>query len=345
MPRKKRSEPQRPVRALYPPTTIEQDTRHLPARANVLGTVELLERIFSHLSQTDLILNIQGVCHLWKDIIANIPETYLNKVPPVAPGRNPAQQFNPLLFKHFRALYGVTREPARHNRTPRTAKLNVSEYCARAGRTYFDNSNYYKIGCFAGCEHHVHGMSISITAEDTAEHRKFTRANASWRRMQLASPPITKVRRQERYSEEYQMVTVPEGVRMGQLYDLIVYGGLVGNKKEDRVGMDIEWTSRPRRSRKQADEELRRLMDSYLDDIDAYGLEESPDYYSLDEDDSDDSDDDNKRLPKVAVDEIHITRRYLRLYPADVRMHSLAHVAGRRLLCSGIQERELILKP
>lgn len=343
MPRKKKSEPQRPVRVLYPPTTLQQDTRHLPARANVLGTVELLERIFSDVSQADLILNIQGVCHLWKAIVANIPETYLEKVPPVPPGRNPAQQLNPLLFKHFRAIYGVTKEL--YSRTPRRAQLAVSERCDDPGRDWFDKSKYYKIGCVAGCVHHVHGMSISLTAKDPAEHRKFTRANASWRRMQLASPPITTVRCQERYSEEYKTVTVPEGVRMGALYDLIVYGGLVGNKKDDPMGMDIEWTSRPRRSRKQVDAEERRLrQEVYVDDIDAYGLEDPPGYYSMDADDGDEDEDDRRR-PKVAVDEVHITRRYVRYYPADVRRNSMAHVAGRRLLCSGIQERELILTP
>ena len=140
-------------------------------------------------------------------------------------------------------------------------------------------------------------------------------------------------------------MTVPEGVRMGALYDLIVYGGLVGNKKDDPMGMDIEWTSRPRRSRKQVDAEERRLrQEVYVDDIDAYGLEDPPGYYSMDADDGDEDEDDRRR-PKVAVDEVHITRRYVRYYPADVRRNSMAHVAGRRLLCSGIQERELILTP
>ncbi|KAJ3496993.1 hypothetical protein NLG97_g2240 [Lecanicillium saksenae] len=150
---------QQPSRPLYPPTDIEQDTRNIAARTTVLTTVDTLLVIFSHLPQSCLILDVQGTCQLWKEIVRRMPETFLENVPNVLPNEpswpayaagyphlaayhgkadgvsppwiqrfhpetafTPSRWFNPILFHHFSCLYGV---PDVRNARRRKAFLNL----------------------------------------------------------------------------------------------------------------------------------------------------------------------------------------------------------------------------
>jgi hypothetical protein len=83
-------------------------------------------------------------------------------------------------------------------------------------------------------QHWLPDMTIAKTHGTRAVHEAFARRGASWRRMQISSPPI----RQLQYSSDgsdssgvTETVTFEDGLRMGQLYDLVVE--IVTQRKPD----------------------------------------------------------------------------------------------------------------
>lgn len=213
-------------------------------RASVLNTVELLENIFVNCSQPDLILRIQRVCRLWHAIAITIPQTFLNtRVPPFDP--NPDTSLHDRLYKSFRAQQRFPSWGTVPETQPLARNLNpLLEYHFGALFTPNQKSGSIFLDLARGCSESLYArgswyevaqpletklaqMTIARNESTSKVHRAFARPSASWRRMQLCTPPITSlmyVRGPYHLDGPVQTVAFPDGLRMGDLYDLVIEG-------------------------------------------------------------------------------------------------------------------------
>lgn len=216
-----------------PRRKIVADGRDIAARTEVLSTMELLETILGHVDMTTVLL-AQLVSTRWRSIIQSslLLQRQLFFVPALSvPGTStkchaPSMEtptHNPLLKKYFGCLY-----------TP----LNTMEDGLGGswrGRISED-TNYLRTGKLMGM-----GMAgVAGRIAGTGKPTSFLRVGASWRRMLVSQPPPQRLEyihvldgrsrfnydRQgpwssQRMAKQYKTVSLPEGLTMGQLYDLV----------------------------------------------------------------------------------------------------------------------------
>ena len=175
----------------------------IPARDSVLATPELLDLILTYLPVPFCLSSAQRVCRTWHAIIARFSRTYLGSLRSSSAPR----VMNPVLMQHFAPIFAFS--PAVYMMT-----------CYSAGP-----------GLLA--------MTIAQTNGTRAVHEAFARRGASWRRMQLCAPPLRQLRFRDGQHRE-QVVAMPDGVRMGALYDLVVAVALKSHPW-GRYSVRVDW--------------------------------------------------------------------------------------------------------
>ncbi|KAJ6785417.1 hypothetical protein PWT90_06643 [Aphanocladium album] len=335
---RKKSSKRQSLKTLYPPTDIKQDTRSIPARTTVLGTADILLEIFSQLPQSSLILNVQGTCHLWRAIVCRMPETFLENVPNlnVQPNKSswstciagyphltayaheseedspswhqqfhpetiftPSRWFNPILFHHFPCIYGI---PDATDARRREARLDLD--------SCYNSPDRAQLACMT--PYHLPGVGEFRQA--------FKRPKASWRQMQLAAPPITKLR-YTRPDGSRDDVYCPEGIRMGAFYDLVIDYGIceVSNPKYNIL--HITW----------AQEVPTQEHDSYHTSF----AESSRQGDSMV----------NASIPIMGLDEVHVTRTIGMIPGRGRKWQTFADITRRRLVTDHLIAVEPIIRP
>ncbi|KAF4470741.1 F-box-like domain-containing [Fusarium albosuccineum] len=191
-------------------------------RDQVFGTFDLLECILSHLDMQTLLL-AQRVCQEWHHVILRSP--YLQQqlffqprhIKPDDSDAELERNKNPLLQRHFHQLFEDT-ESLPHTKS--YFRLRPSVLASP-------------------------GMSIRDMREDRKRHMAFTRSGASWRNMLITQPAITSIiyimdSNDHRDWRWPQIVEFPEGLRMGQFYDLI-FSAIWTRAKDSYRGASIKW--------------------------------------------------------------------------------------------------------
>lgn len=165
-----------------------------------------------------------------------MPKAYIDSVPPPIRNPNPGvvlRQFNPLLLKHFSALL-----------TPNQDRGTTSQSIHEAYRQYLLVSYPWRVEGANGA-----GLQTMSITKNGQLQMIFARPNASWRRMQLATPPVTMLcysteRNGENPTQEQQppqMIACPQGLRMGDFYDVAIQG-VVCNMAASKCGVvDMAW--------------------------------------------------------------------------------------------------------
>lgn len=143
------------------------ESREIPARTEVLNTVELLENIFQRCSQADLLLNIQRVCPTWQIVAVAMPQTFLDRVLPLDPNKSSLRHSNPLLKRHFNALYTA-------NKAGGAILIDLVRLCIQE-KPY---TKYFWQQPSAR-EYRLPVMGIALDDSSSARHRAYARSNAS----------------------------------------------------------------------------------------------------------------------------------------------------------------------
>lgn len=316
-------------------STADSSAAPLPSRsatASVLSTVELLEIILEDCSQVDLLVRIQRVCQHWKSVVEQMPLAYIDSVPPPVRNPNPGvvfRQFNPLLLKHFSALL----TPNQHDGT-------TLQSIREAYREYLLLSYPWRT------EGHGTGLQSLTIAKNGQMHSIFAWPNASWRRMQLATPPVTMLfyRNEDSKDARPQMISCPQGLRMGDLYDVAIQG-VVCNMAGWKCGVvDIAWYTSEERPEIQCGRT--HHIEQYVHSPSEYArrfppAEDVNDDASNSDDDTSDSDVPNEeaRIPvkEDVWDTIYIItastayRNPDKLF--DIRLSTYVEALKRKLLC------------
>ncbi|OAQ64519.1 F-box-like domain-containing protein [Pochonia chlamydosporia 170] len=194
---KKKSREPIPTVATPPPPPLT------PAQNEALSTLVIVTAILKNLDDSHLLSSMQRVCRLWKEVATDLvqPHFSLHEAERVADKEPHSISPNTLLAQHFHALLSNITEPRR---------ISMETVFYRGG--YVDRSAL--------------GMSIANTSCGKIQHKAFIRQGASWRNMLVSSPPIFEVEfvadRTAHSPPRDEIVCIPEGLRMGQLYDLVV---------------------------------------------------------------------------------------------------------------------------
>lgn len=212
---------------------VPLESSMIRARTSVLNTVELLETIFQHCTQADLIVNIQRVCRKWHAVAVTMPQTFLDKVPPLDLAVSSLRQPNPLLRWHFSALYKA-------NEASGPLFMHLFRLCTEK---YSYKKQYWQQPREG--EFKLSQMGIALHESSSAKHRAFANPNASWRKMQLCTPPITTLvyRRDGDGDKDAQKVSFPDGLRMGDLYDLAIEGIVCDLSSKSYGKLKLVWWS------------------------------------------------------------------------------------------------------
>lgn len=299
---------------------------------HVFDILELREQIFRCVGQRDLIVNVQRTCRRWRDTVLTLPETYLNTVPAVPAPKDDdhqpqLQQFNPLLLHHFRPFF-----PARN------AELN---YYIKEAVCLDLAKGFYESLCPLPTPNHRNLFTMSI-AQRGDVHRAFARPGASWRRMQLASPPI-KTLHYTGSSDKKKTVYCDDGLRMGPLYDLLIEGGVTDISSDSYKLMYISWAN----TEQAAKDEQRWSSDAEEE-------EEEEDlewwlYTGLSDDEVN-----LKRMQQEGiygnVEEVTLVKSYGQLHPfyrkhKSYVMEIWMNANKKRLMRDGRNEMEFIVRP
>lgn len=308
----------------------------MAASSLVLSIVELLEQIFHHVPQHDLILNVQGTCRRWRDIVLTLPDSYLDNVPDVLPTdvtkRPPPQQFNPLLLKHFRPFFPYHK-----------AGLDyfIEESCRLhlAKEYYPEEPRGPRLPAIPPNTRHLCSMSIASRGD---KHRAFARPSASWRKMQLASPPITTLR-YTRPDGSTEIAECPDGLRMGPLYDLLIEGG-VGDISSHRYAVvEISWAIKYQINPDELPHEEYELSDDENPDSMAQFFDTREEYRRAMHDMRWDS-------FEGRIEEIHLVKSY-NDYNTNKRKHKhygleiAMNTSKQKLMCDGWNQTDFIVRP
>jgi hypothetical protein len=246
----------------------------LPARDAVFATAELLELILLLLDSRTLLVSAQRVCTSWRDVIGGsfrlqnvlfLREPRAHLTPSLEPSAAPEQrQFHPLLQAAFGPLF----------REGLDASGSAYQSQAQAKQ-----QRYWMFGMDGMVAMH---LPIADTSSRHSKHKAFVRRGASWRNMHVCQPPIHRVgyirqrpaailqdqkqhpqsqnqhrqsfsstssagsgqQQQQQPHQKSQILTFPEGLRMGQFYDLLdgIVWGSSGRGGTDR-GRHYAWVS------------------------------------------------------------------------------------------------------
>jgi len=202
-----------------------------------LTTPELLEAILGNLDMVTLLVSAQRVCRQWRAVISTPAlQRYLfleqNDAAKSTPKRHEGHLLmkqNPLLKKLFPSIFQTIDVPRRTLPT-----------------------------CTGFLTLLLGGCPLADRRDEYKRHHAFARKDASWRRMQVAQPPLrrvgyTEVSRLEEEdgmpadSESFRTLVFPEGLRMGELWDLLFMtiwdncSRYDGSPYEDGPGLLILW--------------------------------------------------------------------------------------------------------
>lgn len=216
-----------------------------PTTDKALATHELLELILSHVDAPTLLVSCQRVCTRWQGMIVQSP--LLQQVLFLKPStRRPAvdcpcdggpyaQVLNPFLWRHFRALF---------HSAPGVPGSDDGPRCEKCGNmTGFGSWDLAALRP-GSLSRGKDKLSFADAGRDRWRQKAFMRAGASWRRMLITQPPILEAQhwtewRGDRFiapslgvRETVSTAEFPEGLRMGQLYDL-VFSVLFAQRIED----------------------------------------------------------------------------------------------------------------
>ncbi|KAM0543647.1 hypothetical protein ACHAO7_009269 [Fusarium culmorum] len=161
------------------------------AMRQVLGCYEIFHLICTFVDMPTL-LHAQLVSKHWHDMISTSPLLQQNLFlkPRLSANIEQPSTVNPLLLKHFEAIL--------------------------KGRESYNEEMWHHSPA-------VSRMSIANMKNGRKVHKAFIRYDASWRRMLVAQPPITSIgyMRKVNGDEDLRLLPFPEGLRMGDLYDMV----------------------------------------------------------------------------------------------------------------------------
>lgn len=181
----------------------------------VISTPELFESIMENLDMATILTSVQRVCKDWKrriDASSSI-QTLIYLRPDNGDGLFGSCKVNPLLLKHFGPIL----------------QRKADDFIGLEPRLRFRcERGYLDIRTLESMH-----LSIAAMGHGRIKHERFVRKEASWRRMLVSQPPPRAVAsinfgdngRWERRSTDTPVTinTLPEGLRMGQLWDTVYH--------------------------------------------------------------------------------------------------------------------------
>ncbi|POR38149.1 Uncharacterized protein TPAR_01665 [Tolypocladium paradoxum] len=227
----------------------------------VLNLPELLEAILLHVDMTTLLVSVSRVNRSWNAVVSTSPALqqalYFRPVPsdgraevmwdPMSEAEDSARPaLNPLLvakfgscFFDFGPTYGYGRRAESFYTMPWTRKHHRTMKVSRGP----NRPGYYQVG-----------RPIALYSRDVRkailDRQRFTRCGASWRRMLVSQPPPPYLG--YLWWETPDVVAGPEtmytalaspdtgdGVRMGELYDLVQYHA--GHHEANSLLFRVTW--------------------------------------------------------------------------------------------------------
>ncbi|KAK4449809.1 hypothetical protein QBC34DRAFT_83419 [Podospora aff. communis PSN243] len=191
----------------------------------VFGVFELAEKIFQHVDGRTLLTSVQRVHSKLRDVVVNssalrrklffephnLEQERLMSFPKASPLAS-------------RRLPGLTYHP--HHSAAEGGSLQ------RGRRSYLGSAISYV--SLNGVGSRLSGPSMLLGHVDTCSRERFTRKDASWRKMQFSQPAVRKVNRSDWSSNSRRAKTVefPTGLTMGELFDVLF---LILHKTRDGV--------------------------------------------------------------------------------------------------------------
>ncbi|OAQ98101.1 hypothetical protein LLEC1_00785 [Akanthomyces lecanii] len=167
------------------------------AGARVFALEELTKSILGHLPENVLLSTTQRVCRQWRDLARGLLRRLLDGIPEPSPTQQHfGRRINPLLLEHFGNIIDDG-----------TLPLNIG--------LWLTGSHYWSMRSLID-------LPIATCGPGRVIHDAYARAGASWRDMQIYHPPVYEMRYQREPESEPVVVAVPEGVRLGQVYDVLV---------------------------------------------------------------------------------------------------------------------------
>jgi hypothetical protein len=214
-------------------TSTKRQANLTPASHAVFATAELLEAILLHLESRDLLVAAQRVCRTWCELVKTsfrLQEVLFLREPTSSslsrrlsprssrlalqpsgttsppsprpgpgPGPGPAlqphtqRQFHPLLLSAFGPLFRPGLDPSAlcsralaTNKTTNKTTTNSSSSSTQA------HGGYWMLG-MQGMEALDLPIADCNGGRKRSRHQAFVRRGASWRRMQVAQPPVVRV--------------------------------------------------------------------------------------------------------------------------------------------------------
>jgi hypothetical protein len=249
---------------LATPVSTAVDIRS-PARDIVFSTTELVEAILLQLDMKTLLVSAMRVNKMWCGTINNSPSLqqalYFKPMAPRSPNpsgsyshidcqdsssgsHEPWPTLNPLLVYTFGPcffdLYGKLAYLRRAKSFYLMPWTDRARQALAKGEKTHEYSTSYPVK-----------MDAETAREEQVARRPFTRRGASWRRMLVSQPPPHRLGHMEVNPENIwvELENVPtavidasvigEGLRMGQLYDMIQYWA--GHHKEHSLWFRVHW--------------------------------------------------------------------------------------------------------
>lgn len=213
MPKKKSHNKDRPSRS--------KSCKPNEAATEALYNYIIISAIFANLKDKVILTRMQRVCRTWRDVAGPRLRRH-SQLPPIHDQTTDSHimKFNRLLTPHFQVIL------SNPGKSPEIKMQTAYEQ-------WWD-------GCALS-------MSIANVASGKRKHLAFIRQDASWRDMLVSTPPIYQVRfidmgyvKDGGGRERSEMVHVQEGLRMGQLYDLVA-SIITRSAKNGVHAVQLEW--------------------------------------------------------------------------------------------------------
>lgn len=179
-----------------PSQRATQLRRHV-ASQKVFAITELLRDILRHASALDLFVRFQFVNTQWRAVAAEFlygqPYQGQSSTSPGLELGRPNRVVNPLLLPHFAPMF-------------QNGACHVMMSIVQA--------DWHGPACM------LLDLPIASTDNDAAVHHAFARKGASWRDLQVYLPPVHRL--SHGYNRRWATTVYEGGVRMGDVYDLVV---------------------------------------------------------------------------------------------------------------------------
>lgn len=196
----------------------------------VLETHELLYCICSFMDISTLI-HAQRVCKRWHEMIStsSLLQQKLYLKPWLSTDKEQGRVINPLLLRHFEPILAQKKTYWYWDHALYPSALKVPE------------------------------MSIANMKNDRRIHKAFIRRGSTWRKMLVTQPPIMSIGYVSiiNRDKEWSLLSFPEGLRMGDLYDMVFQAIWY---KPDEAGR-CAWVDLP--PEKREEDLVQRMSDKY----------------------------------------------------------------------------------